>query len=83
MTHNCHYYDVTYIIYDWGVTMHGCVYPVPAGTDWPSIGMLMAAKVTLAAGMAAMWMQTAELYSTRIRATGHSYASVMGKIGDH
>lgn len=51
------------------------------GEYWPSISFLFATKVTVSGGAAALWLHSAELYPVTLRATGHSAANIMGKLG--
>ena len=51
------------------------------GQYWPSISFLFFTKVTVSGGAAALWLQSAELYPVALRATGHSAANIMGKLG--
>ena len=48
---------------------------------WPSLVFLFLTKVTVSGGAAALWLQSAELYPVTLRATGHSAANIMGKLG--
>lgn len=48
---------------------------------WPSISFLFATKITVSGGAAALWLHSAELYPVTLRATGHSAANIMGKLG--
>ena len=48
---------------------------------WPSLSFLFLTKVTVSGGAAALWLHSAELYPVTLRATGHSAANIMGKLG--
>lgn len=48
---------------------------------WPSLAFLFATKITVSGGAAALWLHTAELYPVKVRATGHSAANIMAKVG--
>eukprot|EP01034_Spumella_vulgaris_P039931 gene39931-49354_t len=43
--------------------------------------MIMLAKVAVCGAVPITWLHTAELYPTEVRGTGHSMASVFGKVG--
>ena len=46
-----------------------------------ALSMLFLAKVALPAAIAITWVHTVELFPTELRASGHSLAAIMGRIG--
>ena len=52
-----------------------------AGSETGATVMLILDKITVAGGIATLWVLTSEIYPTFLRGTGHSAACILGRAG--